>query len=141
MPRVFAPDGSIISDPRCYSGKNDGATSPEFGLRGYLNGVQFISWRVLETVKEILASSSTPPIIVIQGDTGRGGADAFEILNAYYTGGEPEPALYPTITPGNSFWVLFNSRFGTTLGLLPDVSTTPGGEIVPERWPWCMAGG
>jgi hypothetical protein len=138
VPRVFAPDGSILTDPRFYAGKNDGATSQEFDLRGYLYGVEFISGRVLGIVREILAVSARPPIIVIQGDTGRGGADAFEILNAYYTAGEAEPGLYPTITPVNTFRVLFDSKFGTAFGLLPDESITPGGEKVPERWPGCV---
>jgi hypothetical protein len=141
VPRVFASDGSIVSDPRYYSGENNDATSPEFSLRGYLNGVEFISGRMLEIVEAILADSSRPPVIVIQGDTGRAGVAAFEILNAYYTAGKPNPALYPTITPVNTFRVLFDSMFGTAFGLLPDQSLTPQGEIVPERWPACLTGG
>ena len=46
----------------------------------------------------------------------------FQILNAYHLPGvDPEEAgLYPSITPVNSFRVVFNAYFGTDYELLPD---------------------
>jgi hypothetical protein len=44
------------------------------------------------------------------------------ILNAYYLPGVDGSALYPRITPVNSFRLVFDLYFGTHLGLLDDVS-------------------
>jgi len=74
----------------------------------------------------------------VQGDEGPyppgTGADTFDwrtatrtqllaktgILNAYYLPGAGTRALYPTISPVNSFRVVFNAYFDTNLPLLPD---------------------
>ncbi len=45
---------------------------------------------------------------------------AFPILNAYYIPNEAASSLYPSITPVNSFRLIFDSYFGTDLGLLED---------------------
>jgi hypothetical protein len=42
------------------------------------------------------------------------------ILNAYLLPGVESVPLYPSITPVNSFRVVFNAYFGTNLPLLPD---------------------
>jgi hypothetical protein len=44
------------------------------------------------------------------------------ILNAYYLPGTGQAGLYPSITPVNSFRVVFNAYFGTDLPILPDRS-------------------
>jgi hypothetical protein len=44
------------------------------------------------------------------------------ILNAYHLPGGGEAALYPEISPANSFRVIFNRYFGTSLEMLPDES-------------------
>ena len=44
------------------------------------------------------------------------------ILNAYYFPGGDEGLLYPTITPVNTFRVVFNRYFDRDLELLEDVS-------------------
>jgi hypothetical protein len=70
---------------------------------------------------------------VIQGDHGPGSRLDWEvpersdlrermgILNAYYAP-LAERALYPSITPVNSFRVVLNQYFGFDLPLLPDRS-------------------
>ena len=45
----------------------------------------------------------------------------FLILNAYYLPGHSDIA-YPTISPVNTFRLIFNTYFGTDYELLPDTS-------------------
>ena len=51
-----------------------------------------------------------------------GSKDAWGILNAYYLPGIGQGDLYPTISPVNSFRVVFNQYFGGKFPLLPDLS-------------------
>ena len=44
------------------------------------------------------------------------------ILNAYYVNAETKTSLYATITPVNSFRIIFNHYFGYNLPLLEDTS-------------------
>ncbi len=46
----------------------------------------------------------------------------FSILNAYYLPGEKTNLLYPSISPVNSFRVVFNLFFNEEYDLLPDKS-------------------
>jgi hypothetical protein len=141
-PHVFAPDGSIEPDPGFYRGRLGGGISDEYSRIGYVHEVQFVNRRVLGIVETILAESTTPPIIVIQGDTGvyRSGDDSglLSILNAYYLPDGGGEAIYPSITPVNTFRVIFDLYFGTSYGLLPDQS--PGGDPIPETSAACLPG-
>lgn len=47
-------------------------------------------------------------------------AEKYPILNAYYFPDNKTEALYDTITPVNSFRVVFNTYFDQNLPLLPD---------------------
>lgn len=115
LPFVFGPNGEFVT----YQMRN-----PDY-LDGYRNAVTFISKQILQVVDRILADSTTPPIIVIQGDHGAPHYLTHEqrltILNAYYLPGE-ESRLYPTITPVNTFRIILDAYFGQDYPLLPDVS-------------------
>ena len=79
---------------------------------------------MLEAIDTILANSDTPPIIVIQGDHGpwlQPKAKRMQILNAYYLPGHNDE-LYPTITPVNTFRLVFTDYFGGDYPLLDDIS-------------------
>ena len=101
-------------------------------ISGYRQQIQYINALVLETVNDILTKSKTPPIIIIQGDHGPGAylhwgsldhtlpAERFSILNAYYFPDQDYSALYPSISPVNSFRVLFDQFFDGDYTLLPD---------------------
>jgi hypothetical protein len=94
--------------------------------------MQYINRLVLETVDAILTRSTVPPIIILQGDHGPGAylhwgsleqtipAERFGILNAYYFPSQNYTHLYPSISPVNSFRVLFDQFFGADYPLLPD---------------------
>jgi len=77
-----------------------------------------------QVIQSILKNSSIPPIIIIQGDHGPSHFDEatrMGNLNAYYFP-NAQPALYSSITPVNTFRLLFNTYFGTEFNLLKDTS-------------------
>ena len=97
--------------------------------RAYLNQVEYISREILAILDVIQQESDTPPIIIVQGDHGpppdltNDPAIKMPILNAYYLPGvDPEQALYPSISPVNSFRVVLDRYFGANLPLLEDRS-------------------
>ncbi len=77
---------------------------------------------MLSIVDEILKNSAQPPVIIIQGDHGLLYFDHFPVLNAYYLPDSGSRDLYPSITPVNSFIVVFDQFFGANLPLKPDNS-------------------
>lgn len=96
---------------------------------GYINQVEFVNKRVISTVDKILTESKTPPIIIIQSDTGTSlnSTDLNEImkrkltiLNAYYMPENGSSVLYNTISPVNSFRVVLDKYFGQNYPLLDD---------------------
>ena len=104
----------------------------------YIDQLLFTNKRVMALIDEILSNSEVPPIIILQADEGpfpegtdvrsfswRSATEAqlrqkTGILNAYYMPGVDKRALYPSITPVNSFRVVFNLYFDANLELLPD---------------------
>ncbi len=97
----------------------------------YVGQVKYTNKKVCEMVDRILANSDTPPIIIIQGDhavreikgpVGDIKVPATCILNAYYLPDGGNELLYPSVTPVNSFRIVFNHYFGADYELLDDVS-------------------
>ncbi len=144
VPHVFAADGSILLDPGYYGGRGGGAVDSDYWRAGYVNGVQFANRQLLEIVGAILASSPTPPIIVLQGDTGvyPSGDDSgyLSILNAFYLPHGLGGAIYPAISPVNTFRTIFDSYFATSYGLLADEAYMDAASVspVPETSPACQ---
>jgi hypothetical protein len=93
---------------------------------GYADSVRYVNSQVLQIVQKILTDSATPPIIILQGDHGYElagkGKEAFKILNAYYLPGGGSSQLYPTITPVNTFRLIFSYYFHENFPLLADRS-------------------
>lgn len=140
VPHVFGPEGEIITDTRYYGGGLDDAINDDFFRRGYVNEIRFINSRMLDIKESLIRDSETPPIIVIQGDSGVTKGNWLKIFNAYYLQGEQNLKLYPTISPVNTFRLIFDSYFGTDYGLLSDVSFFGSDSIhsVPETSPQCL---
>ena len=100
--------------------------------RSYVSELQYVNHEMIQTITAILANSPTPPIIVIQGDHGPGLFldtesaantclyERFSILNAYYLPGKQSTTVPATITPVNTFRLIFNEYFSTHFALLPD---------------------
>jgi len=104
--------------------------------------VVYLNTLLEEAVRRILAQSSRPPVIVIQGDHGPGAklswgdpahdepSDLLErhaILNAVClpqsgVRAQPSVGLYDSISPVNTFRVVLTRYFDTTMALLPDRS-------------------
>lgn len=118
-PFIFTPEGEF------YWNENE--------VDGYLSNLEFIDSQITRVAEEIIVNSKTPPIIVIMGDHGPSGVPSkdqpklrMSILNAYYMNDEARADLYPTITPVNSFRVIFNNYFGTEYPLLEDIAYHAG---------------
>jgi len=103
----------------------------------YLDQVVAVNRLVEPCIDRLIAASDVPPIIILQGDHGPPpnledelgwmvAPSDFDlrvksgILNAYYLPGADQGILYPSITPVNSFRLVFNLYFGTNLELLAD---------------------
>ena len=133
-PFVFDADGRPTEPVWSYSlsdgDEYDGGW--ETYRQGYTNQVSYLNQKLIQMVDALLAGSSRPPVIIIQGDHGPGGSfhwssperaclrERTSILNAYYLPGDGAEALYPGISPVNSFRVVLNAYFEAGLPLLPD---------------------
>ena len=132
-PYIFGRTGEKIAHDTPYSlsapGRLDGG--PRI-VKLYIDQLHYIDTQVLESIDRILARSETPPVIIIQGDHGpvsyfgedevrKGNMwEQHSILNAYYFPDGNYQALYPAITPVNSFRILLNTYFGGKYEMLPD---------------------
>ena len=121
QPYVFGANGEAF-----YQDDNT-ATNDEKRM-AYADQARFISHEILGIIDAIQSQSDRPPIIIIQGDHGPGyglvsRAERMQNLSAYYLPGiDASRALYPTITPVNSFRIVLDKYFGQTLPLLQDRS-------------------
>ena len=96
----------------------------------YLNQIAFINMSIRNVINKILIESKIPPIIIIQGDHGPTLFEAKEnerniklrssILNAYLLPEINNDLLYNSITPVNTFRVIFNHYFDAGYDLLKD---------------------
>jgi hypothetical protein len=126
-PFVFGARGEIVGRRFPFTLNNDlEIADPALYIEGYRNQIQYINRRALRVLQTIITASDTPPVIILQGDHGPKAGIAsqsgrMEILNAYYLPGGSD-ALYSTITPVNSFRMIFNRYFGAQFDLLPDIS-------------------
>jgi hypothetical protein len=140
-PFLFGPDGADVSRHEVRYRLDDGDSFRRYYdvpatsfVEGYRAQVAFLARRVESVIEQILARSPEPPVIILQSDHGPGlglnvtsaeRTDHWErmsILNAYYFPKSRNAGLNPTVTPVNTFRILFNNEFGTHLALLPEES-------------------
>ena len=131
-PYTFDEDGKMVSRSKIAAWGRK---------KAYREQIIFANKMIKEAIKDILANSDIPPVILIQSDEGPWPLteilDArlhlqettdFElrekmgILNAYYLPGIENNMLYPSISPVNSFRLVFNHYFDEKFELLPDRS-------------------
>ncbi len=137
-PFIFKSDGDIANvTTNCMDG-TDGSwyfnvcPGVEKYQTQYIGQLSYLNKRFETIINKILEESETPPIIILQSDHGPGSmldwdnvdnSNIFErmsILNAYYVPEETKKMLYPTITPVNTFRILFNSMFNANFEILED---------------------
>lgn len=119
-PIIFDADGNLIEDPAFFPPPGQ-ELPPGYFTKGATGEFEYTNKRVLKIVKDILAQSRVPPIILIQGDHGRS-TQRNAILSAYYLPDGGNAQIDAHISPVNTFRVIFDTYFGTQFGRLPDIS-------------------
>ena len=126
----FIPQNSFMAgDASHYKGTRDKY------IRGYSLKVQYLNTRVIEIVDHLLTNPYRPVVIILQADHGPGSYWDFEnlegsclrerlpIFNAYYIPYEnAREKLYPSISPVNSFRLIFDQVLDQPASLLDDLS-------------------
>jgi hypothetical protein len=126
-PNIFMPDGSMNLNTDYYKKGVGEGINRQYDIEGYINNTKFINSRLPNVIREIIQNSESAPIILIQGDHGYQLPDIrFDILNAYFFPDGNYAALYPDITPVNTFRVVFNTYFDEEYSLLKDQSINVG---------------
>jgi hypothetical protein len=135
-PFIFDENGNY-SPPKVPYTEFDGDMFPgtkEDYRDGYLNSILFINSKMEEIIEAILDNSTDPPIIIIQSDHGPRMHMEFSsynencvrelapILNAYHLPDYDTTNLYHSISPVNSFRIIFNHYFSTDFPILEDIT-------------------
>lgn len=111
-PYVFEADGSFVA--------YDKPDNP-----GYQDQITYLNRILIPLLREMIERSPSPPIIILQADHGAINAPPnkrLNILNAYFLPGDGKEALYPNISPVNTFRLIFNQYFGGNYELLEDTA-------------------
>ena len=90
----------------------------------YVSHLIYLNGRLEQILRDIIETSATPPIIVLQADHGNlnNGGERTAILNAYFLPETEGHKLYSEISPVNTFRLIFDNYFGGDFGLLSDRS-------------------
>lgn len=117
---LLIPHGPFVMDAQ-----GNFTTDPGSLDQGYVNNVTYLNQRLISILHSILDQSERPVVIILQGDHGAPGTqfshDRMKILNAYYFP-DGNNALYPSISPVNSFRLVFDTYLGKDYPLLDDLS-------------------
>lgn len=119
VPFVFGPGGEDIPSQYWYN-----HSDKQFYRGQYI----FISTEMEKVVDALLKKSEIPPIIILQSDHGTrtfynypvGDYDWQKILDAMYLPGMDYDELWDSISPVNTFRLVFNHYFGADYPLLED---------------------
>ena len=143
----------LVTHPPYVFGPNGEDRGPGKGFT-YLDQLRYANARLSRLVDVLQKNSSLPPVIILQSDEGpkpggavgrvkakkRGlpwspGRESPEqkrvhhpILNALGFPGADMRVFYPSISPVNTFRVMFNLYFGARYRLLPDETRDSAGE-------------
>jgi hypothetical protein len=153
-PFVFGPDGGQVVRRTPFSQNADAEyLDPQDYIQAYTDELTYLNQRMDEITTYILENSATPPVIMIQGDHGvaRSAGGLFDAwhnanLSVYYLPGDANKALYETITPINSFRLVFDQYFNANLPLQDDTACYSsdkdnpfGCQVVIDPNPACEA--
>jgi hypothetical protein len=139
MAHIMSPHPPFIHDREGNSPKldidyADPNIPPSVMVEPYRDQVHYLNKLLRVLLDDILEHSSTPPIIVLQGDHGlrtgqvvksRAGLegmclqDSFPNINAMYLPGMDErPDFFDTMSPVNTFRLILDHYFGGELGII-----------------------
>ena len=129
-PYVFGKNCENVSYDQIWMNKEE---------ENYVNQINCLNQKLEGAINDLIKNSAKPLVILLQSDEGpnfiNGGLtpadnwskasidqlqEKFPILSAYYLPAVSDSTLYSTITPVNSFRMVFNLYFSTKLPLLPD---------------------
>jgi hypothetical protein len=137
-PFLFDHNGDLMKGSKFYD--RDGShyfevqPDKERYKNRYIEQLSFIDKKILNMVDEIIKNSKNPPIIILQSDHGPGLMTDWEnpdntnfkerlaILNAYYVPEKMAEDLYSSVSPVNTFRILFNNLFQQNYSILEDKS-------------------
>jgi hypothetical protein len=143
-PYIFTADGTIQSDTAFYQDDGDPLDKDHF-IQGYNAQVQFANSRMIPILQTIIEQSSIPPIIILIGDHGYywGYTNHYNLL-ALYLPEDGVQGLPPNLSNVNIFRLVFDRYFGTSFGMLPNLSydldsSTGVFTQVDERMPGCAS--
>ena len=139
---VLIPHDPYVFDNDC-TPISESVTDKRTVTENYLNQLQCGNQKIESMLDVILKNSKQTPVIIFQADEGpfpliykipgntpwKNASDnslneKFPILNAYLLPGIDlkKSGIYPSITPVNSFRMIFNNYFDTKLPFLPDIN-------------------
>ncbi len=128
---LMMPHLPFFYDERGNKMSEEYARNEESRKEKYLKQLKYTNQLLMNAIDNILAHEKGKPIIIIQGDHGFRDlkeipyeerlSEASTIFNVYlFPDSTSERSLYDSISPVNSFRVVFNTCFGTSLPLLKD---------------------
>ncbi len=140
-PFVFRSDGRhiqprygyLINDGNHWRGQSE-VNSVEMYRALYAEQVAFLNTRLKKVINALLSLSRRPAIILLQADHGPGSSlhwgsidksdvvERLTILSAYYFPNKRYDSLHESISPVNTFRVVFNRYFQSKYPLLEDKS-------------------
>lgn len=122
-PSVISPTGKVLTS----------VDTSGYYKQAFLDQLTWTNNQLVPVLDILLSDKDNPPVIVIQGDHGEPvghasgvGEDAqrgrFGIMNAYHLPNGGDSLLYPSISPVNTFRVIFNYYLNADFDLLEDRS-------------------
>jgi hypothetical protein len=136
-PFVFDQNGNTLQNQQAYSLWDDSQYRGGYEeyWKGYGGQVTFVNKEIIKVIDAILAKSEMPPVILLMSDHGPASmfnwdlntpsclwertSNLYAILLPEHLNSE---IVYSSITPVNTFRVIFNTYFGTNLPYLDDKS-------------------
>ena len=135
---ILLPHDPFVFDKNC-NPISEKVVNSMHHQENYKNQIICTNSMMKDMINKIFVSSKNPPVIILQADEGPfpmnvplppnqswGTAETaslrekFPILNAYYFPNKKTTSLYESITPVNTFRVLFNEYFNANYPLLED---------------------
>ena len=134
LAHIMLPHGPYVWGPNGEHRKIDSLSvlDVEENEKGYTDQLTFTNKMVQEMIEKIIDEKKRPKIIIIQSDHGsvlsmdweepteKMKHDILSNINYILLPGKNENPLYDTITPVNTFRVLFNDYFNTNFEVLED---------------------